>query len=75
MSDSVIGIVAIVVGVLFLVGACLLAFTNIGMTVDQINQGESVPQFFNDYMTRYIIAIVLGAVGALFIGLGILSSR
>jgi hypothetical protein len=60
-----------VFGLVLIVIACAVAFTNVGMTRDQITAGDTFNQFAGDYSVRWGIAIILCIIGSVATGFGL----
>jgi hypothetical protein len=71
LNNKGISLSLTVFGVLFIIIACVVAFTNVGMTKDQIMAGDAFNQFAWDYFVRYGIAIILCIVGSVATGIGL----
>jgi hypothetical protein len=71
LNDKGVSLPLTIIGLVLILIACVVAFTNVGMTRDQINAGDSFNQFAGDYFVRWGIAIVLTVIGSVATGFGL----
>ena len=59
-----------VFGIVLIIIALAVAFSNVGMTREQINEGQGFDVILGDYFIRIIIAIILLVIGIVLVILG-----
>lgn len=61
----------IVFGIVLIIIAVAVGYSNVGVTREQINEGEGFNVIFSDYILRFIIAIILLIIGLPLLILGV----
>ena len=61
----------VIIGVALIVIAIVLAIYNVGETRDRISENTPFTAILSDYFTKFVIAIILTAIGTVLIFLGV----
>ena len=61
----------IIFGIVLLIVALVVGYSNVGMTRDQLNEGDSINKVSSDYFIRYGITFVLAIIGVVALSLGL----
>lgn len=60
-----------VIGIVLVIASLVLGFSIVGVTREQINQGDAFMTIFSDYIVRLVIAIILMVLGIIALVLGV----